>query len=89
MIKILESKLASAQKDAFSIQENSSKKDSEIMSLKAELEHIKSKLASKIDELERLKSDTTSVVARPRSVIDYWRRRKKYAERGTKFHIEF
>src|SRR6185312_10539087 len=69
MIKILESKLASAQKDAFSIQENSSKKDSEIMSLKAELEHIKSKLASKIDELERLKSDTTSAVARPRSVI--------------------
>ena len=44
MIKILEGKLASAQKDAFSIQENSSKKDSEIMSLKAELEHIKSKL---------------------------------------------
>src|SRR2546421_2618928 len=35
MIKILEGNLASAQKDAFSIQENSSKKDSEIMSLKA------------------------------------------------------
>ncbi|CAG8444136.1 15893_t:CDS:2 [Funneliformis mosseae] len=30
------------------------------MSLKAELKHIKNKLASKIDELERLKSDTTS-----------------------------
>ncbi|RIB15230.1 hypothetical protein C2G38_2143676 [Gigaspora rosea] len=64
MIKILEDKLTSAQKDAFSIQKDSSKKDSEIMSIKAELEHIKSELASKIDELEQLKSDTIS-----RSVI--------------------
>ncbi|CAG8628390.1 8778_t:CDS:2, partial [Gigaspora margarita] len=53
-------------------QKYSSKKDSKIMSLKAELESIKSKLALKINELEQLgtlrpasqKSDTIS-----RSVI--------------------
>ncbi|CAG8693647.1 9593_t:CDS:2 [Cetraspora pellucida] len=63
-------KLALVQKDAFLIQENSSKKDSKIMSLKAELEHIKSKLASKINKLKLLKSDITSAeLAWPRFAI--------------------
>ncbi|CAG8559553.1 22341_t:CDS:2 [Dentiscutata erythropus] len=46
MIKILEGKLASAQKDAFSTQEDSLKKESEILSLK-----------SKIAEVEQMKSE--------------------------------
>ncbi|RHZ57332.1 hypothetical protein Glove_390g76 [Diversispora epigaea] len=37
IIKILEGKLASAQKDAFSIQNDSSKKESEIISLKSKI----------------------------------------------------
>ncbi|CAG8597578.1 9198_t:CDS:1, partial [Cetraspora pellucida] len=47
MIKILEIKLSSAQKDVISIQNDSSKKESKIASLKskiAELENIKSEL---------------------------------------------
>ncbi|RIB11815.1 hypothetical protein C2G38_2202422 [Gigaspora rosea] len=72
MIKILEGKLSSAQKDVISIQNGSSKKESEIMSLKSkivELENIKSELeevkprdyvSSKANELEWLKSETIS-----------------------------
>ncbi|CAG8679121.1 12731_t:CDS:2, partial [Ambispora gerdemannii] len=73
------SKLASAQKGAFLIQENSSKKDSEIMSLKAELKHIKNKLASKIDELERLKSNTISTnnSSSHNNLAQYFVRKKK------------
>ncbi|RIB05265.1 hypothetical protein C2G38_2253912 [Gigaspora rosea] len=70
MIKILEGKLSSAQKDVISIQSDSSKKETEITSLKskiAELENIKSELEeakprdyvpSKVNELECLKSET-------------------------------
>ncbi|RIB17555.1 hypothetical protein C2G38_2246320 [Gigaspora rosea] len=72
MIKILEGKLSSAQKDVILIQSDSSKKETEITSLKskiAELENIKSKLekakprdyvSSKVNELECLKSETIS-----------------------------
>ena len=68
MIKILEGKLSSAQKDGISIQNDSSKKEarsalfhkSEILSLNskiAELENIKSELESRVNELECLKSE--------------------------------
>ncbi|RIB02420.1 hypothetical protein C2G38_2227905 [Gigaspora rosea] len=70
MIKILEGKLSSAQKDVISIQSDSLKKETEIASLKskiAELENIKSELEeakprdyvlSKVNVLECLKSET-------------------------------
>ncbi|KAF0532737.1 hypothetical protein F8M41_011026 [Gigaspora margarita] len=63
MIKILEGKLFSAQKDVISIQNDSLKKDSENLSLKskiAELKNIKSKLESKVNQLECLKSKAIS-----------------------------
>ncbi|RIB09311.1 hypothetical protein C2G38_2268188 [Gigaspora rosea] len=53
-IKLLEEELSLTQK-------YSSKKDSEIMSLKAELVNIKIELDSKVSELERLKSEDISV----------------------------
>ncbi|CAJ0870849.1 7026_t:CDS:2, partial [Entrophospora sp. SA101] len=58
MVKILESKLSSAQKDVISIQNDSSKKESEIVALKSELVDLKNELVSNISELERLKSET-------------------------------
>ncbi|CAH1766051.1 13701_t:CDS:1 [Entrophospora sp. SA101] len=71
MIKILEGKLSSAQKDVISIQKDSSKKESEILSLKSKIaelersscqgiENIKSELESKANELECLKSEGIS-----------------------------
>ncbi|KAF0448991.1 hypothetical protein F8M41_002611 [Gigaspora margarita] len=54
IIKLLEEKLSLTQK-------YSSKKDSEIMFLKAKLVNIKSKLDSKVSELEHLKSEDISV----------------------------
>ncbi|RIB01729.1 hypothetical protein C2G38_2229851 [Gigaspora rosea] len=63
MIKILEDKLSSAQKDVISIQNDISKKESENLSLKskiAELENIKSELESKVNELQYLKSEVIS-----------------------------
>jgi hypothetical protein len=71
IIKILEGKLSSAQKDVFSIQNDSLKKEahsalfhkSEIISLKskiAEVEQMKSELESKVNELECLKSEDVS-----------------------------
>ena len=60
MIKILEGKLSLAQKDMISIHNDSSKKETEIVSLKfkiAELKNIKSELESKVNELECLKSE--------------------------------
>ncbi|CAG8513654.1 22717_t:CDS:2, partial [Cetraspora pellucida] len=51
MNKILNSKLASAQKDAFLTQKKIIKKESEIISLKSELTNIKNKLMNTIDEL--------------------------------------
>ncbi|CAG8488994.1 3405_t:CDS:2, partial [Cetraspora pellucida] len=63
MIKILEDKLSSAQKDVILIQNNSSKKETEITSLKfkiAKLENIKSELELKVNELEYLKSEAIS-----------------------------
>ncbi|RHZ67238.1 hypothetical protein Glove_302g49 [Diversispora epigaea] len=71
MIKILEGKLASAQKDAFSIQESLSKTESENLSLKSkmvefkqievELEHVRS-------ELDHLKSEA---ISKPVDPLDY------------------
>ncbi|CAH1766376.1 6830_t:CDS:1 [Entrophospora sp. SA101] len=60
MIKILEGKLSSAQKDAFSIQNNSTKKESEILSLKSKMTELEQELASTVNELERLKSEGIS-----------------------------
>jgi len=63
MIKILEGKLTSAKKDVFSIQNDSLKKESEILSLKskmAEVEQMKNELALKVSELEHLKSEDIS-----------------------------
>ncbi|KAF0492591.1 hypothetical protein F8M41_021612 [Gigaspora margarita] len=71
MIKILEGKLSLAQKDVISIQKNLSKKEAhsalfrkfENLFLKtkiAELDNIKSKLKSKINELECLKLEAIS-----------------------------
>jgi len=41
MIKILEGKLSSAQKDVISIQNDSSKKESEILTLKSKIAELK------------------------------------------------
>ncbi|CAJ0838369.1 1969_t:CDS:2 [Entrophospora sp. SA101] len=59
MIKILEGRLSLAQKDVISIQNDSSKKESEILTLKskiAELKNIKKKIDGEITELP--KNDT-------------------------------
>ncbi|CAG8635572.1 8961_t:CDS:2 [Paraglomus brasilianum] len=70
MIKILEGKLSSAQKDAFSIQNNSTKKESEILSLKSKIAEVEHELASKVSELECLKSEAISAeLARPKPVV--------------------
>jgi len=81
MFKIMEGKLLSAQKDVISIQNNSSKKESEILSLKSKIaelersscqviENIKSELESKVNELECLKSEAISAeLARPKPVV--------------------
>ncbi|CAG8855336.1 40711_t:CDS:1, partial [Gigaspora margarita] len=75
---LFQSRIKSLEKELSLTQKYSSKKNSKIMSLKTELEGIKSKLASKINKLERLgalcpasqKSDTISEeLAWPRSVI--------------------
>jgi len=60
MNKILNSKLASAQKDAFSIQENLSKTESENLSLKSKIAEVERELASTVSDLERLKSEDIS-----------------------------
>ncbi|RIB10233.1 hypothetical protein C2G38_2206694 [Gigaspora rosea] len=60
MIKILESKLSSAQKDVISIQSDSLKKESEILSLKSKIVEVEHELASKVSELECLKSEAIS-----------------------------
>ncbi|CAG8658586.1 5641_t:CDS:1 [Paraglomus brasilianum] len=60
MNKILNSKLASAQKDAFSIQENLSKTESENLSLKSKIAEVKRELVSTVSDLERLKSEDIS-----------------------------
>ncbi|RIB07598.1 hypothetical protein C2G38_2045863 [Gigaspora rosea] len=60
MIKILESKLSSAQKDVISIQSDLSKKESEILSLKSKIVEVEHELASKVSELECLKSEAIS-----------------------------
>src|SRR6185312_1471710 len=60
MIKILEGKLSSAQKDVISTQNNASKKESEILSLKSKMAEVERELASKVSELECLKSEAIS-----------------------------
>ncbi|RHZ43641.1 hypothetical protein Glove_938g6 [Diversispora epigaea] len=70
MIKILEGKIASAQKDAFSIQENLSKTESENLSLKSkmvefkqievELEQERGKLVSAQEDLSKKESEILS-----------------------------
>ena len=71
MKKILEGKLSSTQKDVISIQNDLLRKESEILSLKSKIaelersscqgiENIKSELESKVNELERLKSEAIS-----------------------------
>ncbi|CAH1767416.1 4817_t:CDS:2, partial [Entrophospora sp. SA101] len=60
MNKILNSKLASAQKDAFSIQENLSKTESENLSLKSKIAEVERELASTVSDLECLKSEDIS-----------------------------
>ncbi|RHZ80193.1 hypothetical protein Glove_139g146 [Diversispora epigaea] len=70
MIKIFEGKLTSAQKDAFSIQENLSKIESENLSLKSkmvefkqievELEQVKDKLVSAQEDLSKKESEILS-----------------------------
>ncbi|RIB05535.1 hypothetical protein C2G38_2280377 [Gigaspora rosea] len=60
IIKILESKLSSAQKDVFSTQKNSSNKESEILSLKSKIAELEQELASTVSELKNLKSEAVS-----------------------------
>ncbi len=71
MKKILEGRLSSTQKDVISIQNDLLRKESEILSLKSKIaelersscqgiENIKSELESKVNELERLKSEAIS-----------------------------
>ncbi|CAJ0906474.1 8525_t:CDS:2 [Entrophospora sp. SA101] len=60
VINILKSKLSSAQKDVISIQNDSSKKETEIMSLKSKIAEVEHELASKVSELEYLKSEAIS-----------------------------
>ncbi|RHZ43987.1 hypothetical protein Glove_784g18 [Diversispora epigaea] len=70
MIKIFEGKLTSAQKDAFSIQENLSKTESENLSLKSkmvefkqievELEQVRGKLVSAQEDLSKKESEILS-----------------------------
>ncbi|RHZ79708.1 hypothetical protein Glove_141g104 [Diversispora epigaea] len=70
MIKIFEGKLTSAQKDAFSIQENLSKTESENLSLKSkmdefkqievELEQVRGKLVSAQEDLLKKESEILS-----------------------------
>ena len=60
MIKILEGKLSSAQKDVISTQNNASKKESEILSLQSKMAEVERELASKVSELECLKSEAIS-----------------------------
>ena len=60
MNKILNSKLVTAQKDAFSIQENLSQKETEFTSLKSKIAEVEHELASKVSELEYLKSEAIS-----------------------------
>ena len=68
MIKILKSKLSSAQKDVISIQNDSSKKEarsallrkSEILSLRSKIAEVEHELASKVSELDCLKSEAIS-----------------------------
>src|SRR6266513_591265 len=71
MKKILEGRLSSTQKDVISIQNDLLQKESEILSLKSKIaelersscqgiENIKSELESKVNELERLKSEAIS-----------------------------
>ncbi|KAF0562276.1 hypothetical protein F8M41_000052 [Gigaspora margarita] len=60
MIKILKSKLSSAQKDVFSIQKTSSNKESEVLSLKSKITELEGELGLNISELEHLKSKVYS-----------------------------
>ncbi|RHZ79483.1 hypothetical protein Glove_144g57 [Diversispora epigaea] len=63
MIKILNSKLESAQKDAFSIQENLSKTETENLSLKSKMDDFKQievELERVRSELDHLKSEAIS-----------------------------
>ncbi|CAG8645806.1 10554_t:CDS:2, partial [Ambispora gerdemannii] len=63
IIKILESKLASAQKDAFSIQENLTKTETENLSLKSKIDDFKQievELERVRSELDHLKSEAIS-----------------------------
>ncbi|CAG8557631.1 10028_t:CDS:2, partial [Cetraspora pellucida] len=76
MNKILNSKLALAQKDAFSTQKEIIKKESKIISLKSELTNIKNelmntkdKLASKIKKIEYLDA-LCSVLQKTKDILD-------------------
>ena len=60
MNEILKDKLASAQIDAFSIQACSSKKESELLSIRSELAKVEWELASAVSELECLKAKAIS-----------------------------
>ncbi|CAJ0913478.1 11254_t:CDS:2 [Entrophospora sp. SA101] len=60
VIDILKSKLSSAQKDVISIQNDSLKKEFEILSLKSKIAEVEHELASKVSELDCLKSEGIS-----------------------------
>ncbi|RIB24798.1 hypothetical protein C2G38_2167554 [Gigaspora rosea] len=61
MIKILESKSSSVQIDVFSIQKNSSNKESGVLSFKSKITELEHELALNISKLECLKSKNMPV----------------------------
>ncbi|CAG8730497.1 24321_t:CDS:2, partial [Dentiscutata erythropus] len=70
MIKILEGKLSSAQKDVISIQSDSSKKKTKITSLKSKIAEVEHKLASKREQSFIIKSDDIFTVLQNRPLGD-------------------